>query len=57
MQCITPAPNFSFSPLETWMLCFVIKKPLEAAIMHLMYSIVAAEPLWKAGKIDREAEQ
>ena len=37
-------------PLETWMLCFVIKRALEAAIMHLMYNVVAAEPVWEARK-------
>lgn len=35
-----------FAP-PAWMLCVVIKQPLEAVIMRLMYSIVAAEPLLK----------
>lgn len=39
--------------------CVVIRQPLEAAIMRLMYSIVAAEQQWKSGgeKPDRGAEQ
>lgn len=51
-----PCPKFlSCSPPETWMLCFVIKRALEAAIIRLMYSIVAAEPAWKAGKMDQKS--
>lgn len=63
MQYITSLPQISLSPspppLETWMPCVVIRQPLEAAIMRLMYSIVAAEQQWKSGgeKPDRGAEQ
>lgn len=50
MQYVTPLPQISLSPppLETWIQCFVIKQPLEAAIMHLMYSFVVAEQQWKS---------
>lgn len=57
MQYITLAPNFSLAVLRKPGFCFVIKQPLEGVIMHLMYSIVAAESLWKAKKTDQKAEQ
>lgn len=45
MQYVTPAPNFPRAVfLGTWKLCFVIKQPLQAAIMHTMYGNVAGGP-------------
>lgn len=46
MQYMTPSPNFPIPfPWKPGMPRFVIKKVPEAAIMHLMCSIVGAGPL------------